>query len=277
MAEHDSGLTTVLERLAESGQAAARPQPPALLRQTADRRTRRRRVFVAGALVLAVVGGATLLGGDRTTRTEKSPFPAGQPTAPAPTQSQTSPKTEAAVPDQALLSPEDPAIRDILGKAQGTVPKVAKIPSLDPRCQIPYQDKARGTVAVRTPQIVGSGGSAIVVEFVTRYVNEEAARDAVAAAVQAIGSCPKAKQLPGAQHVLKVTAFRADTALAWSGRFDDPGRPGKVKVTNRHRAVVRFGDLVAYLMIDSLNKNLTDGQARAIVLAAAERLRDVNG
>lgn len=471
MADHDRGLTTVLERLSERGQAAARPQPAAFVRATADRQTRRHRVLLAAALVLVVAGGSALMtSGGQPTRSENVRTPAAPSHGPAPTQLATAPSdgsseprtitddmvvtagevastlgtmwdwkltesgdgssaltpcqsspsadpdrqaartavvtggwsgddtlsqlveqsrdaeasraayqaavqwftdcggtgvdqsnarhslarraalrpaidgvddmriivrrrdalsdgigftnTVAAViradnlvtvlawdvtidddpgvyddgfielarlvgrrlvgaevrvgpvpehvpqsiPDSALLSPDDPTIRDAFGDTQGSVVANAQVPRLDPLCRRGYAPPAAGTVAVRTPQIVGDGTTAILLEFVTRYDSERSAEAAVSTAANAVGRCPTADKIDGSRRNIDVRAPEVDTVLAWGGTFQEAGP------TNRHRAVVRDGDLVAYLLIDSANRNVTDSQAQAIVETAAQRL-----
>ncbi|HEX7188097.1 MAG TPA: hypothetical protein VF423_07715 [Actinomycetes bacterium] len=97
MPENYSRLGDVLDRVAESAQAAARPQAASALRREADRRTGRRRSVVAVFTVVAVVAGfAVFNGGLGTSSRSESPADRqGDRSGPAPTQLATAPKDPA--------------------------------------------------------------------------------------------------------------------------------------------------------------------------------------
>ncbi len=175
----------------------------------------------------------------------------------------------ATVPDAALLTPDDPAVRAALGVTpRGTVPALAKVPRLDPLCEVPYDAAAPGTVDTRSPQITGTPPG-IVLEFVSRYNSVPTAEAAVASAVTRAESCPADQTAPGQRRDLRLPASGLDDARAWSADLDPSVGVG---TSSRQTAVLRRGDLVAYLRIDGFDAGISDEAASAVFAAAAARL-----
>jgi hypothetical protein len=174
-----------------------------------------------------------------------------------------------AVPDNALLPADDPAVvaalggdvpadqRNILGGRDGVL-------AMDPLCNAGLSPVAPGTMAVRSPQFVGPDTSAIVIEDVVLHESVQSAVAAADAAVARIGRCPAAKLLPGTRR--QLTADTGAHGSAWSGTRSLG--PDERRVT----AVVTSGPLVAYLVVDSRNRVVSDAEAAAVVEAARARL-----
>jgi hypothetical protein len=179
------------------------------------------------------------------------------------------PRELSAVPDDALLPADDPAVVAALG---GEVPADQQsvlggrdgVPNMDPLCNGGLSPVAPGTLAVRSPQIAGRDTSAIVIEDVVLHESAQSAVAAADAAVARVGECPAAKLLPGTRRQLP-----ADTGVhggAWSGTRSLG--PDERRVT----AVITSGRFVAYLLIDSLNRVVSDAEAAAVVETARARL-----
>jgi hypothetical protein len=107
------------------------------------------------------------------------------------------------------------------------------------------------------------------VEFVTRYESVAVAEAAVASAVTRAESCPAANIAPGRRRALALHVSGLGDARAWSADLDASAGVG---TASRQTAVLRRGDLVAYLRIDGFDAGFPDTAAESVIEAAAARL-----
>ena len=172
-----------------------------------------------------------------------------------------------AVPDAALLTADDPAVAAAIGpQLMSSVASDSRIPWMNPLCNHRNRGPAPGTLSARSVQLAGTDATGIALEYVTLYESVAAARAAAEAAVGTATQCAESALYDGTSNQLPAPAPPGTSVAAWGATYEDYG------TFTRYRGVIRKGDVVAYLLVDGLNRQVTSDQAIAILETAAQRL-----